>query len=267
MGLLDGKVALISGTARGQGRAAALRFAREGAIVAGGDLLAEQAAETLDLLERAGGAGSSRALDVTDEASVAAWVEGAAAEFGRIDILYNNAGAVRFAAIDKQPFADWRFTLAAELDSVFIASKQAWSHLCAGGGAIINIGSTAGLTGSLTNQRVAHTASKGGVIALTRQLAAEGARHGVRANSISPGMIATEGARETLLSPEHPMRAIADAIPLGRLGTAEDVVGAAVFLASAEASYITGANLVIDGGWSVVLPGAPPGRAEPQPAS
>jgi NAD(P)-dependent dehydrogenase (short-subunit alcohol dehydrogenase family) len=93
------------------------------------------------------------------------------------------------------------------------------------------------------------------VIALTRQLAAEGAAHGIRAVCISPGMIATEGSRENLLAPDHPMRAIAGWIPLGRLGTPHDVVAAAVFLASDEASYITGANLVIDGGWSSVLPG------------
>jgi NAD(P)-dependent dehydrogenase (short-subunit alcohol dehydrogenase family) len=260
MGLLEGKVALISGTARGQGRAAALHFAGEGAIVVGGDVLAEQAAETLDLVRQQGGRGSSVALDVTDEASVTSWIDAAVAEFERIDVLYNNAGAVRFAPIDEQSFADWRFTLSAELDSVFLASRQAWPHLCASRGCIINIASTAGMTGSLTNARVAHTASKGGVIALTRQLAAEGARHGVRANSISPGMIATEGARETLLHPDHPMHAIAEAIPLGRLGAPADVVGAAAFLASEQASYITGANLVIDGGWSVVLPGAPPGR-------
>jgi NAD(P)-dependent dehydrogenase (short-subunit alcohol dehydrogenase family) len=262
MALLEGKVVLISGTARGQGRAAALHFAREGAVVVGGDVLEEQAADTLQLVHREGGRGSSAALDVTDQASVQAWTEGAVEEFGRIDVLYNNAGAVRFAAIDEQSFADWRFTLAAELDSVFLASRQAWPHLRASRGCIINIASTAGMTGSLTNERAAHTASKGGVIALTKQLAAEGARHGIRVNSISPGMIATEGSRETLLRPDHPMHTIADAIPLGRLGAPEDVVGAAAFLASEHASYITGANLVIDGGWSVVLAGAPPGWRE-----
>ena len=94
------------------------------------------------------------------------------------------------------------------------------------------------------------------MISVTRQLAAEGAPHGIRANAISPGMIATPGAQENLLAPDHPMRGIARAVPLGRLGTAEDVVNAAVFLASDEAAYITGANLVVDGGWSAVLPGA-----------
>ena len=124
---------------------------------------------------------------------------------GRIDILYNNAGAVRFGPIDEQSFADWRFTLAAELDSIFLACKHAWSHLTSSGGV--------------------------------------------------PGMMATLGAEQNLLAPDHPMRTIAGAIPLRRLGTAEDIIPAAVFLCSDEAAYITGANLVIDGGWSVVLPG------------
>jgi NAD(P)-dependent dehydrogenase (short-subunit alcohol dehydrogenase family) len=239
-GRLQGKVALISGTARGQGEAAMRRFQAEGATVVGGDVLADD---------------GTPYLDVTDEASVATWIAGALADHGRIDVLYNNAGAVRFGPIEEQSLEDWRFTLAAELDSVFIVSKCAWPHLRQSSGVIVNIASTAGMTGSMTNQRVAHSASKGGVISLTRQLAAEGAPHGIRANCISPGMILTPGAQENLLSPEHPMRSIATAIPLRRLGTAEDVINAAVFLASDEAAYITGANLVVDGGWSMVLPG------------
>lgn len=240
-GRLQGRVALISGTARGQGAEAKRRFEAEGATVVGGDILTDD---------------DTPYLDVTDEDSVAAWVRRAVDAHGRIDILYNNAGAVRFGAIEEQPFSDWRFTLAAELDSIFLACKHAWPHLRASRGVILNIGSTAGITGSMTNQRVAHTASKGGVIAVTRQLAAEGAPHGIRANAISPGMIATPGAEQNLLAPDHPMRGIARAIPLGRLGTAQDVIPAAVFLCSDEAAYITGANLVVDGGWSVVLPGS-----------
>lgn len=240
-GRLQGKVALISGTARGQGAAAKARFEAEGATVVGGDVITDD---------------GTPHLDVTDEHSVAAWIERAVQAHGRIDILYNNAGAVRFGAIEQQSFEDWRFTLAAELDSVFLTCKHAWPHLRASRGAILNIASTAGLTGSMTNQRVAHTASKGGVVAVTRQLAAEGAPHGIRANAISPGMIATPGAEQNLLAPDHPMRTIAGAIPLGRLGTAADIVPAAVFLCSDEAAYITGANLIVDGGWSVVLPGA-----------
>jgi meso-butanediol dehydrogenase / (S,S)-butanediol dehydrogenase / diacetyl reductase len=166
-GRLAGKVALITGTASGQGRAAALLFAAEGATVAGTDVNADGAAETVAL-----------------------------------------------------------------------------------------VGSTAGLTGSVTNTRIAHTASKGGVVAMTRQLAAEGAAHGIRANCISPGMIATPATARDLLAEDHPMRTIARAIPLGRIGTPEDVARCALFLASDEASYVTGADLVIDGGWSAVLPGA-----------
>jgi meso-butanediol dehydrogenase / (S,S)-butanediol dehydrogenase / diacetyl reductase len=240
-GRLHGKVVLISGTARGQGAAAKTRFGAEGALVVGGDVLTD---------------GGEPHLDVTDEDSVAAWVARAVAEHGGIDVLYNNAGAVRFGPIDEQSLADWRFTLAAELDSVFLASKHAWPHLKASRGTILNVASTAGISGSMTNQRVAHSASKGGVIAVTRQLAAEGAPHGIRVNAISPGMIATPGAEQNLLAPDHPMRTIARAIPLARLGTAEDIIPAAVFLCSDEAAYITGANLVVDGGWSVVLPGA-----------
>ncbi len=242
-GRLEGKIVLISGTARGQGLTASQRFAAEGATVVGGDLLTEHGVPF---------------LDVTDEASVRGWIAGAVADHGRIDILYNNAGAVRFGPIEQQSLQDWRFTLAAELDSVFLTCKYAWPHLRESAGVIVNIGSTAGITGSMSNQRVAHSASKGGVISVTRQLAAEGAPYGIRANCISPGMIATPGAEENLLASAHPMSTIATAIPIGRLGTADDVTNAAVFLASDEASYITGANLVVDGGWSVVLPSAPP---------
>jgi meso-butanediol dehydrogenase/(S,S)-butanediol dehydrogenase/diacetyl reductase len=241
-GRLHDKVALISGTARGQGAVAAERFAAEGALVVGGDVISDERVPH---------------LDVTSEDSVRAWIEDAVARHGRIDVLYNNAGAVRFGPIDTQSFTDWRFTLAAELDSIFLACKYAWPHLKVTGGVIVNIASTAGLAGSVTNQRTAHSASKGGVISVTRQLAAEGAPHGIRANAISPGIISTPGSRENLLAPDHPMRTIAGSVPLGRLGTPEDVVNAAVFLASDEAAYITGANLVVDGGWSAVLPGTP----------
>ena len=117
MGALEGKVVLLSGTGRGIGRVAARRFAAEGAIVAGGDIDAAAAAETLRLIQADGSVpGTAGPLDVTDEDSVRAWVEGCVARFGRVDVLYNNAGAVRFADIAGQPFADWRFTLAAELD-------------------------------------------------------------------------------------------------------------------------------------------------------
>jgi meso-butanediol dehydrogenase/(S,S)-butanediol dehydrogenase/diacetyl reductase len=255
-GQLEGKVALISGTAQGMGAAAALNFAAEGAIVAGGDLQADAAQATLARIESAGGRGSSARVDVTDENSVRGWVEAAAERFGRIDIVYANAGAVRFAPIGEMTLADWRLTLSAELDSVFLTVRAAWRHLLASRGVIITVGSTAGLSGSSVTPRSAHSASKGAVIALNRQLAAEGAPHGIRAVCISPGLIVTEGSQSNLLDPEdpdHPIDQIARRIPIGRLGVPEDVSAAAVFLASDAASYITGANLVIDGGWSAIL--------------
>jgi NAD(P)-dependent dehydrogenase (short-subunit alcohol dehydrogenase family) len=253
-GLLDGKAVLISGIGRGIGRVAALEFAAAGAAVFGGDLDTDSAEATVAMAAERGLSIASAAVDVTTEESVVSWVEQGARELGRIDVLYNNAGAVRFGSLAAQPFEDWRFTMAAELDSVFLVTKAAWSHLASTHGCVVNVGSVVGLAGSLTVGRVAHTASKGAVISLTRQLAAEGAPLGIRVNTISPGLIETEGSRESLLHPNSPMARGATAVPLKRLGSPADVVEAAMFLASEKAGYITGANLVIDGGWSAVLP-------------
>jgi NAD(P)-dependent dehydrogenase (short-subunit alcohol dehydrogenase family) len=257
-GRLQGKVALITGTAGGQGRAAALLFAAEGATVVGTDLDAAGAAETVELVRVAGGVmDSTHPLDLGDEDLVRAWVGAAVERHGGIDVLYNNAGATRFSPVAETSYADWSFVLRNELDIVFLATKAAWPHLVArGGGCVLLVGSTAGITGSVTNPRIAHTATKGGVVAMTRQLAAEGAPHGIRANCISPGMIRTPATEGDLLAADSPMRTIARAIPLGRIGAPEEVVRCALFLASDEASYVTGANLVVDGGWSAVLPGA-----------
>jgi NAD(P)-dependent dehydrogenase (short-subunit alcohol dehydrogenase family) len=257
-GRLEGKVALITGTAGGQGRAAALLFAAEGATVVGTDVNRAGAEDTGRLVLAAGGSMTSTSpLDLADEDAVRAWIDDAAAVHGAIDVLYANAGATRFAPVAETSYADWSFTLRNELDVVFLPVKHAWRHLiAAGGGSIVLVGSTAGISGSLTNARIAHTATKGGVVAMTRQLAAEGAAHGIRANCVSPGMIRTPATESDLLAQDHPMRDIARHIPLGRVGVPEEVVRCALFLASDEASYVTGANLVVDGGWSAVLPGA-----------
>jgi NAD(P)-dependent dehydrogenase (short-subunit alcohol dehydrogenase family) len=258
VGRLEGKVALISGTAGGMGRAAAELFAREGAVVVGCDLDAGRALETVERVRAAGGSmTSAQPLDVTDEDAVRRWIDGAAREHGGIDVLYNNAGIARFDPLEEESYEDWSFTLRHELDVVFLACKHAWPHLRArGGGSVVNVGSTAGLTGSVTLDRVAHTAAKGGVIAVTRQLAAEGARHGIRVNCISPGMTATPATRELLDDSANAMSRIGEQIPLGRVGRPEDVAWCALYLASDESSYVTGANIVVDGGWSTVLPGA-----------
>jgi NAD(P)-dependent dehydrogenase (short-subunit alcohol dehydrogenase family) len=171
-------------------------------------------------------------------------------------VLYANAGATRFGPIEQITKQDWEFNLRHELDVVFYPVKHAWRHLKRSDhAAVVLVGSTAGITGSMTNARVAHTVTKGGVVALTKQLAAEGAPHGIRVNCVSPGMVETPATRGDLLADDHPMRSIARAIPLGRVGRPEEVARCARFLAGDEASYVTGANLVIDGGWSAVLPG------------
>jgi meso-butanediol dehydrogenase / (S,S)-butanediol dehydrogenase / diacetyl reductase len=243
---LAGKVAVITGTASGQGAVAARLFADEGAVVEGCDVAPGDVAP---------GDGWAT-VDLTDEASVRAWLDDVGERHGRIDVLYLNAGATRFSPVEETALEDWRFVLAHELDVVFLPAKHAWRWLQRSAGAsVVLIGSTAGVTGSMTNARLAHTVTKGGVVAATKQLAAEGAPHGIRVNCVSPGMIRTPATEGDLLAADHPMRTIAAHIPIGRVGDAAEVVRAALFLASDEASYITGANLMVDGGWSAVLPG------------
>ncbi len=255
---LEGRTALITGTAGGQGRQAALLFAAEGATVVGCDVNRDGAAETDGLVAAAGGRCATTApVDLTDEAAAKAWVDAAAATYGGFDVFYANAAVTRFAPLEALTADDWHFVLRHELDVVLFGVKHAWPHLKASPhAAVVLVGSTAGLTGSLTNARVAHTVTKGGIVALTRQLAAEGAAHGIRVNCVSPGVIETPATMSDLLAEDHPMRRIARAIPLGRVGRADEPARCALFPASDDASYVTGANLVVDGGWSAVLPGA-----------
>lgn len=173
----------------------------------------------------------------------------------QIDIVVAAAGTTTFDPITQTSDEAWRRTLDSELDATFIPIRAAWSKLQRSDGAIVTLGSTAGLTGSMTLDRTAHTAAKGAVIALTRQLAAEGAPHNIRANSISPGMVTTPQTEKDLSDPNKPISRIASSIPLGRIGTPQDVANAALFLASDESAYITATNIVVDGGWSAVLPG------------
>lgn len=255
-GRLKGLRTVITGTAGGQGRAAALLFAAEGAHVIGCDIDAGGADETVALVHAAGGSMTSTApLDLTDEAAVETWAAEAVAD-GGVDVLYANAAATRFAPVADLTLDAWHWNHAHEVDVVFLPVRALWSHLTRRGGAsVVLVGSTAGVTGSVTNSRLAHTATKGAVVAMTKQLAAEGAAHGVRVNCVSPGMIRTPATEGDLLAPEHPMASIARAIPLGRVGDPEEVARCALFLASDEASYVTGTNLMVDGGWSAVLPG------------
>ena len=257
-GRLDGRVVVITGTASGMGRAAALLFATEGARVLGADLDEQGNARTRDEVERAGGVmATGAAVDLTDEAATAAWIDEAAAGHGGIDVLYANAGATRFSPVEEVSREEWDWVLRHELDIVFLPVKHAWRHLRArGGGSVVLVGSTAGVRGSMTNPRLAHTVAKGGIVAMARQLAAEGAPHAIRVNCVSPGLIETPATAGDLLAPGSAMRTADRSIPLGRFGRPVEVAQAALFLAGPESSYVTGANLMVDGGWSAVLPGA-----------
>ena len=255
-GRLQGKVVVITGTGGGMGRAAAIRFAQEGAIIAGCDLNPESNNETRRRVEAAGGQMHATAsVNLVQEESTKNWLAKVEQDLGRIDVLYANAGITKFNKIEDVTLDEWRFVLQHELDIVFLPVKYAWEALKKSKGNILLVGSTAGVTGSVTNNRIAHSATKGGVISMARQFAAEGSKHGIRANSISPGMIRTPATEGDLLAPDHPMAQIAEHIPLGRIGTPDEVINCALFLASDEASYVTGTNLMVDGGWSSVLPG------------
>lgn len=254
MGRLENKVALITGIGGGMGRDAARRFAAEGAKVIGCDLNADTLAETVEIVRAEGGEITGFApLDVGDAHAVEAWIDEAAGVYDGIDILYNNASIQRFGAIDEISVEDWDFAIDMELNLVFYAVRAVWKHLKArGGGVILNIGSIAGTRGVEFMPQNAHGAAKAGVINLTQQLAVEGGPHGIRAVCISPGFIQTPATSFLVDNPPPAMKATWDRIPLGRIGQTDDIVNAAVFLASDEATWITGINLVVDGGGSVL---------------
>ena len=248
MGRLKGKVALITGTGGGQGRVAALRFAREGALVVGCDTNAAEHQITADLHSEEGFTlYGSAPVDLGDHEQAKAWVEAAVAEFGKIDILYNNASAARFAPVQDMTIEDWHFTIRNEVDLLFYTTKYAWNHLAEQKGVIINVSSTAAWGGSKVAGISAHSAAKGAVVSFTRQLAVEGAPVGIRAVSLSPGFIATPGTAAFMENPVA-RAALLDGVLMDRPGEPEEVVSMAVFVASDEASFITGSDIVIDGG-------------------
>jgi NAD(P)-dependent dehydrogenase (short-subunit alcohol dehydrogenase family) len=245
---LAGKVCIITGSGGSMGRAAALQFAAQGALVVGCDMDDQLEAETRALVIAAGGAMASHtALDLTSADACLELAAFAADRYGRIDVLFNNAAGGRFAWVDRMTPEEWQATMREELDIVFFMCRAAWPHLRARGGAIINTASMSGKIGFRVLPQIAHSAAKAGVIGMTRQLAVEGGPFGIRANSISPGLIETNKTRGLIGNPEW-RAAMVDGILLGRPGQPEEVAAAAVFLASDEASFITGADLAVDGG-------------------
>ncbi len=250
-GRLEGKVVLITGTAGGQGRAAALLFAREGARIVGCDLKVQDNQETVHMVRDAGGEMVSlEPVDLADREQVQQLVDLADKTFGRLDVLYNNASAARFAPVVDMSWEDWEFTVRNELHLIFTVVKAALPLMIrSGGGSIINTASVAGMRALPGLGNFAHAATKGGVIALTRQLALELAPYGIRANAIAPGLIETP-ATEFLLKDPKAVEAFLQKIPLRRVGQADEIAKAALFLASDDSSYVTGTTLVVDGGWS-----------------
>lgn len=246
---LAGKVAVITGTAGGQGRAAALLFAQEGARVVGSDVNSEAAEETVAMVRAAGGQMVSlHPADLSAEGGAERLVDLAINTHGRIHVLYNNAAHTEFSPFAEHTWTTWRATIGGELDLTYRVTRAAWPHMLASGGAsVINVGSITAHRGTTLVPGTAHGAAKAGVLALTRQLALEGASSGVRVNSITPGVIRTPATADLFEAPDG--GAAADAVsPFGRVGEPEEVAWAALFLASDEASFITGVDLPVDGG-------------------
>jgi meso-butanediol dehydrogenase/(S,S)-butanediol dehydrogenase/diacetyl reductase len=244
---LEGKRVLITGTAGGQGEAAQKLFAAEGARIVGCDLQDGAAEKTASVLRDAGHEVHGDTVDLADAAAAGEWIESAAERLGGIDVLYNNAAGFGFAPFAEMTHDLFRHVLKVELEIVFNTISPAWKHLvAAGGGSIVNTASYSALRGIAPLGQVAHAAAKGGVVAMTKSLAAEGAPDGIRANAMSPGFVkspATDAAvpqegREWQLS-KHLIQ---------RPGTGEDVAYLALYLASDESAWVTGQNFSIDGG-------------------
>ena len=245
---LDRKVALITGTASGIGRAAALRFAAEGALVVAADI-SEANAETVETIQAAGGEATAVHADVRDDAQVASAVATAESAYGRLDIAFNNAGIMLADDADAVATADETIdkTLAVNLKGVLHGCRhQIPAMRRAGGGSIINTASFVASMGAATPQ-IAYTASKGAVLALTRELAVVHARENIRVNALSPGPLRTELLMSYLDTDEKRQRRLVH-VPMGRFGEADEMAAAALFLASDDSSYMTGANLQVDGG-------------------
>jgi NAD(P)-dependent dehydrogenase (short-subunit alcohol dehydrogenase family) len=244
-------VCVITGTGGSIGRATAIAFAREGATVVGCDVNTDTAQTTTELVQGQGGTMVSlQPCHLTEPADCQRLVELAVQTFGRLDVLFNNAAMSSFNWLEDITDDEWDRNRRGEVDLVFYLTRAAWPHLTASHGVIVN---TASLNASLsfkTLPSLAHTTAKAGIIAMTRQLAMEGRGHGIRANSISPGLIETNQTREQLKDPDWAAAMLGKTL-LGRLGRPEEIASVALFLASDESSYVTGTDILVDGGMKV----------------
>lgn len=248
---LRGRRAVVSGVGAGIGRGCALMFARQGAHVVGLDI---DAARLESVREEAAAAGLNITLlepvDLADPKGPAHALSQAAKVMTGVDILVNAAATAVFKPLTELTYEEWRLTLAAEADSVFLMSQAAWPHLQENGGAIINFASVNAHMALAGSHAIAHCAGKGAVLAMTRQLAMDGGPHGIRANTISPGLIVTAATGEHLENVPGLVDNILQKKMLKRLGQPEDVAFLATFLASDEAAWITAGDFSVDGGAS-----------------
>jgi len=244
---LDGKVALISGGARGQGAAEAKLFAREGATVVFGDIRDQEGQQVEAEIRELGGEATYTHLDVTIEADWRSAVDTAVDRYGKLDILVNNAGIAIWKGVEDTSEEDWDRVMGVNAKGVFLGTKHAIPAMRrAGGGSIINISSTAGLRGS--PGLAAYTASKGAVRLFTKSTAIQYAGDNIRCNSVHPGGVDTPMVQE---APDDPARRAARArTPMGRRAAPEEIAYGVLYLASDESSFVTGSELVIDGGRS-----------------
>ena len=257
---LPGRVAAITGGALGIGRATARIFAEEGAIVALGDVQIEAAETVAQEIRGRGGKAIAVGLDVGDAAQVQAFVDRVVAEFGRLDVMFANAGIAHSAPFLEHPETQWHRVLRVNLTGVFLCCQAAARQMVkqGGGGRIITTASINGFRG--VENLVGYNAAKAGVIELTRTMAVELAQHRIAVNAIAPAQIDT---RLTRSLPENARRRRVERIPMGRFGEPEEVARVALFLASDDASYVTGHTLAVDGGYLAggLWSGAPGDRA------
>jgi NAD(P)-dependent dehydrogenase (short-subunit alcohol dehydrogenase family) len=246
---LKDKVALITGAGSGIGRESALRFAQEGAKIVVADVNDAGGEETVAQVQAAGGQALYVHADVSKGAEAANMIAAAESEFGKLDILFNNAGISHINDDDAIHTEEdvWDLTFAVNVRGVFLGCKYGISALQrAGGGSIINTASFVAILGAATPQ-LAYTSSKGAVLSMTRELAAIHARQNIRVNALCPGPLRTELLMKYLNTDERRQRRLVH-IPMGRFGEATEIANAALFLASDEASFVTGATFLVDGG-------------------
>jgi 3alpha(or 20beta)-hydroxysteroid dehydrogenase len=248
MGKLDGKVALISGGARGQGAAEAETFVKEGARVVFGDIRDDEGKKVEAAIRAHGGDAVYVHLDVTSETNWQAAVQTTTSRYGKLDILINNAAIViPRVPIEERTVAEWDRVMAVNARGVFLGTKHAIPAMRrTGGGSIVNISSVAGIGQSL-HQEPAYAASKGAIRIFTKVTASQHAKDGIRCNSVHPGPVDTEMFHSAFQDKEAMQRRL-ERVPLRRMGTVAEIVTAVLYLASDESSYMTGSELVIDGG-------------------